>query len=137
VTARATRLWTAALAGLVAACGGASGDLIAIEVEGGFQREPVSIRITEDGRASCDRGPLMRISPDALLEARSIQDRLSGPAGQAASFGTAGRDRRSYVARMRAGAVRWVEGAPGLPPAAAEAVQLERALERRLCVSPR
>lgn len=137
MTGRATISWALALAGLVAGCGGASGDLIAIEVEGGFQREPVSIRITEDGRASCNRGPLARIAPGALLEARSIEDRLSGPAEQAASFGTASRDRRRYVVRMRSGAVHWVEGAPGLPPAAAEAVQLQRALERRLCVSPR
>jgi hypothetical protein len=117
----------------LAGCGGTSGDLIAIEVSGGFQPKTVAITVTDDGRGTCDRGPLKPISGQTLLDAREIQRELAPYANQARVFPSAGADQRQYELRMREGAVTWPEGGQGLPPALGKAVLLERSLEQQLC----
>ncbi len=133
--ARVTKLLLLSAAGLVplGGCGGTAGDLIAIEVSGGFEPRAVEVTVTGDGRARCGRGPLEPLPGELLLDARELERQLSPLAEDARSFGEAGGDRRAYNARMGAGAVRWVEGGPDLPPALGEAVVLQRALEREIC----
>ncbi|MBA2763807.1 MAG: hypothetical protein H0U42_03875 [Thermoleophilaceae bacterium] len=133
--ARTTKLVLLSAAAMIAlgGCGGAAGDLIAIEVSGGFEPRAVEVTVTGDGRARCARGPLESLSGELLLDARELERALSPLAAAARSFGSAGGDRRVYSARMVAGAVRWVEGAPDLPPVLGNAVILQRALEREIC----
>lgn len=127
------------LAALVAlslsGCGGEAGDLLALEVSGGFQREPVRLTVTEDGRGTCDGGALQPVAGDSLIEAREVERDLAALAEEGASFGTArgARDRRHYVARTRVGTVRWVEGAPGLPEVLPQAALLAQQLQGKLC----
>lgn len=114
-------------------CGGSAGDLIAIEVSGGLAGEAVRLTVTADGRGRCGEGELRRLPSERLIEARAVERELAGLAEDGPSFGEPGGDRREYVARTRAGTVRWIEGSLGLPPVLPRTVLLERALERDLC----
>lgn len=115
------------------ACGGAAGDLIAVEVSGGSQEAPVVISVSDDGHARCGTAPLEPIPSQALLDAREVERELAPLAATGTRFPAPGTGAREYVFRMRDGAVRFGEGAPDLPPALPQAVLLERELERLLC----
>lgn len=127
-----------AAAGLAASgCGGSAGDLLALEVSGGVAGDPVRLTVTEDGRASCDGGPLNQISSAALIEAREVERGLAGVAEAGDSFESAeGADRRTYLARTRAGTVTWTEGEPDLPPALPQAAALAERLREDVCAEP-
>jgi hypothetical protein len=124
---------TLAVLALLAGCGGSSGDLIAFEVSGGFQGGTTTISVTEDGRGSCDQGPLQAIEGQTLLEARDLHRALGPLAASAREFGEPGPDQRQYVVRMQEGSVSWPEGGRDLPPELGRAVVLERSLEQQLC----
>jgi len=128
-----TRLFILLTAALLAGCGGTSGDLLAMEVSGGFQPKTVAITVTDDGRGTCNRGALKPVTGQTLLDAREIQRELAPYANQARVFPAAGADQRQYELRMREGAVTWPEGGQDLPPALGRAVLLERSLEQQLC----
>lgn len=144
-----------ALALALSACGGEAGDLLALEASGGPQEEPLRLTVTEDGRGTCDRGelgmagPLEPIPSERLIEARDVERELEGLAQDGAAFTRddaaaggsdqeaqpAGAGVRRYVARTRAGTVRWVEGAPELPEILPRAALLAEQLEDDLCES--
>ena len=116
----------------VSACGGEAGDLLALEVSGGLQDAPLRLTVTEDGRGTCDGGELRPISGDLLIDARDVERDLEPLAEDGASFGSDDR-RRNYVARTRAGTVRWVEGGEDLPEVLPRAALLAQALQDELC----
>jgi len=123
---------TAALA--AAACGGTAGDLIALEVSGGFEGDRVRLTVTQDGRGRCDDGALMPIPSERLIEAREVERELEGLAGEGESFeGQGSPDRRSYVARTQSGSISWTEGVPGLPPVLPRTALLAQQLRDDLC----
>lgn len=120
---------------LVAGCGGTAGDLIAIEVSGGPARErgPLEIVVADNGRASCNRGEAETLPSDLLIEARELERELGDLAEQGANYPGGGGDQRQYVARTRAGTVRWAEGVRDLPPVLPRAQLLALRLDRLLC----
>jgi hypothetical protein len=128
-------LTAAAVAAAIAAsgCGGSAGDLIAIDVSGGFEGARKALVVTEDGRGRCNRGELRRIESRTLIDAREVQRDLVDLARDGARFEGPRAERRVYVARTRDGTVRWVEGAPGLPAELPAAARLALRLERELC----
>jgi hypothetical protein len=124
--------WTTV--GLLASCGGSAGDLLALEVSGGFQSEPVRLTVTDDGRGRCDDGALEPISSERLIEAREVERELEGLAEEGARFaGGKGAEGRRYVASIRAGTVRWSEGGAALPEVLPRAALLAEQLQDDLC----
>ena len=124
----------AAALALAAGCGGTAGDLMAVERTGpapgvASQR----IVVTGDGRGRCGaRGPLRQLESATVIEARALERDLGPLAERAAGYaGPAGRAR--LVARTRAGTVRWVEGAPRLPPVLARTDLFALRVGRVLC----
>jgi hypothetical protein len=114
---RRALLLVVALTVALAGCGGAPGDLIAIDVTGGPANREQRIVLQDNGHASCNDGPSEDIGSDALIQAREIERELMEPADRAAVFEQgAGPDATSYAARTNDGTVRWREGARGLPP---------------------
>jgi hypothetical protein len=120
-----------ALALALGACGGGSGDLIALERSGGAQPQPLRIVVTSDGRARCDGGPLRAIGSELLLDARETERELGDLAETNRSFGRRP-NRPRYVARTDDGTVRWTEGTP-LPPELPRAQLLLLRLRRAVC----
>ena len=121
------------LATVFAGCGGEAGDLLAVEISGGFEGDTVRLTVTSDGRGRCDTSELRPLPSDRVIEAREVERELTPLAEEGASFGDPGADRRGFVARTRAGTVRWVEGERGLPPILPQTVLLARELQRELC----
>ena len=119
----------------LAACGGESGDLIAFEVSGGLAagRGPLEIVVASDGRASCNDRESETIPSELLIDARDIERDLGDLAERGASYPAPGADRARYVARIKAGTVRWTEGARGLPDVLPRAQLLALRLDRLLC----
>lgn len=107
----------AACAAALAGCGGPAGDLLAIETSAGPRGGSERLVIADDGRARCDGGDLRPIPGDDLIEARELAREIGELAEDARAFEGGAPGGRRYVARVRAGSVRWSEGAPGLPPA--------------------
>lgn len=124
------------LAGLaLAGCGGEAGDLMAIEV-GGAERgrgAPLDIVVASDGRGTCNDRPSESIPSDILIEARELERELGDLAEEGANLGGADPGRRDYVVRIKAGTVRWTEGAPGLPAVLPRTQLLALRLDRLLC----
>lgn len=127
-------VWASAAAGLLIGCGGSAGDLLALEVSGGFQSGPLRLTVTDDGRGRCDGGALEPISSERLIETREVERELEGLAEEGARFPATGRaDERRYVARTRAGTVRWSERAAALPEVLPRTALLAQQLQEDLC----
>jgi hypothetical protein len=121
---RAALIATVAGVLAVAGCGGTAGDLLALEVSGGAGNVHDTLRITDDGRASCNSGKLMTIPNEQLLAAREDKRLLRPLAKKAATFPGAIAGAREFVARSQDGTVSWSEGAPRLPTAIGRATLL-------------
>jgi hypothetical protein len=124
----------AACAGL-AACGGESGDLMAIEVSGGLAkgRGPLEIVLANDGRGTCTDRSEEGVPSDVVIEAREVERELGDLAEEGAIFEDGSRSGARYVVRIKAGTVRWAEGARDLPPVLPRTQLLALRLDRLLC----
>jgi hypothetical protein len=116
-------------------CGATAGDLIAIDVSGGAAARHERIRVSDDGRASCDGHSLEAIPSQTLLDAREAARELKKPAERGAAYTATGAGRRRYTVHTADGTVSWVEGAPG-PAVLGRAALLTLRLERALCRPP-
>lgn len=138
MSARPARAAAAALspvALLLSGCGGAAGDLMAIErAAPGTRGGPQRIVITGDGRGRCGAGgPARQLASATVIEARAIERELAPLAERAADYtGPAPRGDR-FVARSRAGTVRWVGRSPRLPRVLPRAELLHLRVRRALC----
>lgn len=128
------RLGLVVLAALaVAGCGGASGDLMSIEISGGpAGTAKHTIVVTGDGRGSCDRGQEKLLPSDRVIDARVIEKDVAELARKAADYPPRAGARR-YTLSTGDGDVKWSEGTPGLPPLLPRAQLLALQLERLLC----
>lgn len=124
---------TALAAAFLPGCGGGSGDLLAIEVSGGPAGTTRQVLVvTEDGHATCNRGPRRRIASGLLIDAREVEREAGGLAGRGADLQTPRRGARQYVLRVKDGTVRFTEGA-GLPTELAKATLFALRLGRAVC----
>jgi hypothetical protein len=122
-----------ALCCALAGCGGSTGDLMGISVRGGPVRGTERLRVTLDGRGSCNAGKLASLPSERVLDARNVE-RDSRPLVKAgASFGQLSRGRRNFELKTKDGNVTWVDGSPGLPAVLSRAELLALELERLLC----
>jgi hypothetical protein len=128
-------LLPAAVAALIAGCGGSPGDLLALDVTGGPTGARQHIVIRNDGLASCNGGKERDIGSPALIDAREVERDMGKLADRAATFHAApgATGFRSYAVRGKSGTVRWDETARGLPPVLPRAQLLALQLGRKLC----
>ena len=124
-------------AALATGCGGESGDLMAIEVSGGFakSRGPLDIVLASDGRGTCNDGPSETVPSDLVIDARELERDLGDLAEEGARFDAARGGAASYVVRIKAGTVRWTEAGSGLPEVLPRTQVLALRLDRLLCRS--
>ena len=122
----------AAAAVALAGCGGGAGDLLAIQVEGGFAGGRHVFVVTGDGRGSCDRGDLHDLPSARVIDAREIARDAADLAKRGAEYPPAP-DARRYVLRTADGDVHWSEGNKGLPTVLPRAQILALQLQRLVC----
>ena len=120
-----------ALAGCGA--GGPAHDLFLVERGGAIPGARLALRVTDDGRASCNRGPLHEISSDQLITARELQRDLEKLAERRLAL-PPGRDSiLRYRVVLEDGAVRFADNSRGQPPALFRLAKLTRDVARGSC----
>lgn len=135
--ARALRVATAGLAAALALAGCDSGspaaDLFLVQRRGDVPGAKLALRVTDDGRASCNRGPLVEITSAQLITARELQRDLEPLAKRRFAL-PPGRDSvLNYRVVMEDGALRFADDSRGQPPALFKLAKLTRDVARGSC----
>jgi hypothetical protein len=127
------RRWLPLVAVALAGCGGAPGDLLAVDVNGGPAKRRQAIVVTDNGHASCNGRASQDIGSDALIDAREITRDLGKDAERAAVYDSRSPEATRYVVRIKKGIVRWDDRARGLPSVLSKAQLFALQQGRRLC----
>ena len=116
-------------------CGSAAADLFTVTRTAGIPAGNLRLRVTDDGRASCNGGPLVDITSAQLITARQARrdlDKLNSrrlPAGGQSVF--------SYRVRTRRAAVAWADDSARQPPVLFRLAKLTRDIAKGPCHLPR
>jgi hypothetical protein len=133
---RAAAAAGAALATVVpalAGCGGEARDLFLVQRGGAVPGARLALRVTDDGRASCNRGPLVDISSAQLIAARELERDLEPLAKRRLAL-PPGRDSvLRYRVVLEDGSVRFADNSRGQPPALFRVAALTRDVARGPC----
>jgi hypothetical protein len=112
-------------------------DLFLVQRAGDVPGARLALRVTDDGRASCNRRPLVDITSAQLIAAREIERdleplakrRFALPPGAASVF--------RYRVALEDGAVRFADDSRGQPRALFRLAKLTRDVARGPCRLPR
>jgi hypothetical protein len=123
----------AVLCACLAGCGGSPGDILGLGISGGEQRQTVHMHVEENGRASCNTGPLHQLTSQQILDARNIVRDAKPFTKSGVHFGSARPNQRTFELRTPDGTVDWTEAAVGVPPVLSQAELLAVQMEQQLC----
>ena len=98
-----------------AGCGVASADLFLVERSGPGSQPPLSVLVSEEGVVRCDRGAPVRLSDPMLIEARTLQEELHGPATRHLSLPSRPGSVFGYRVRDGEGSVSFADNSSGEP----------------------
>jgi hypothetical protein len=134
VRRRATTLAVlAALATAAAGCGGVAPDLFVVTRAGDVPGGRLTLRITDDGRASCNGGALVDITSAQLITARESQRDLIAPAKAGMRLAAGPQSVMSYRVRSDDGTVAWSDDSRGQPLVLFRLAKLTRDVARGPC----
>jgi hypothetical protein len=143
--ARRAALLATSLAALVCGCGGAPpADLFVVQRSGTIPGARLTLRITDDGGAFCNREPRRDITSAQLIEARDLRRALDGTKDK--DVGLAQRGLRlppgrvttmSYSVLSERGTVAFSDTSPRQPQAFYRLAKLTRDVARGPCGLPR
>jgi len=135
-----------AVAAGAAGCGGAAPDLMAVERTGTIPGAELRLRVTDDGRVSCNGGPLVPLTSGQLIDARQAVRDLEG---EDEEVGPADRNLRlppgpangpasilAYEVTVRdppSGSVAWADTSPRQPPVLQRLALLTRQIAQGPC----
>lgn len=144
---KATAYVLAGFAALVTAgCGGVAADVFVLERTGPGPSGNVSLRLTEDGRLSCNGGPLIDFPTADLVDARELLRDLqgkvrnrdeAGPADLGVRLAPAPEQTFAYEVRTVSGTVAWGDTSVGRPESFDQLAALARRLSKGPCGLPR
>jgi hypothetical protein len=124
----------AAVAVLAAAgCGAAAHDLFVVTRSGDVAGARLTLRVTDDGRASCNGHSLVEITSDELIVARQAQRDLKKPATAALRLPPGRQSVFSYRARSEDGTVAWSDDSQRQPGVLFRLAKLTRDVARGAC----
>jgi hypothetical protein len=131
----------ATLAAALAGCGGGPpGDLFVVQRDGTIPGARLTLRVTDDGGAYCNKEGRREISSAQLLEARELRRQLNGKAKE--DLGPADRGVRlapgpgsvlSYRVRSEDGTVAFSDTSRGQPPVFFKLAKLTRDVAKGPC----
>jgi hypothetical protein len=128
----------AALAALaLGGCGSEAHDLFVVNRTGAIPDAQLSLRVTDDGRASCNDKPLVDITSGQLINARNAQRDLKDPAKAHRRFAPGPQPVLSYRVRTEDGVVSWSDDSPRQPPVLFDLAKLTRDVAKGRCHLPR
>jgi hypothetical protein len=116
-------------------CGSAAADLFTVTRTAGIPAGNLRLRVTDDGRASCNGAPLVDITSAQLITAREARrdlDKLGSrrlPAGRQSVF--------SYGVRTRRTRVAWADDSARQAPVLFKLAKLTRDIAKGPCQLPR
>jgi hypothetical protein len=119
----------------LAGCGSAAADLFTVTRTAGIPAGNLRLRVTDDGRASCNGGPLVDITSAQLITAREARrdlDKLGArrlPGGRQSVF--------SYRVRTARTTVAWADDSARQAPVLFALAKLTRDVAKGPCRLPR
>ena len=132
-----TRAAGAALAALavlaISACGSEARDLFLVTRTGDVPGGRLTLRITDDGRASCNGRPLVDITSAQLITARETERDLGKPAKAQLRLAPGRQSVLSYRVRTEDGGVAWSDDSAHQPPVLFKLAQLARDVAKGPC----
>jgi hypothetical protein len=112
----AAGLGALAIAAALSACGGIKApDLFIVQRSGDVAGARLTLLVNEEGGVRCNGGRTLKLSDPALIEARAIQEELSGPASKRLSLAAGPRSVLSYYVRDENGTVSFSDNSAGQP----------------------
>jgi len=126
---------TAAL--LVAGCGTRAPDLFLVTRSGSIPYARLTMRVTDDGFVSCNRGAERELPSALLLDARALERDLEKPAGRGVSLAPGQHSILSYSVRTADGSVRFSDTSRGQPLVFYRTAEFVREVAQRVCRLPR
>jgi hypothetical protein len=131
---------------LLTGCGGGPpGDLFVVTRSGSIPGAGLVLRVTDDGRASCNGGPLVEIPSSDTIAAREARRELQGgddknavgPADKGLKLPPGPGAILRYVVLAEAGTVSFSDTSPRQPQVFRELAALTRRLAKGPCKLPR
>jgi hypothetical protein len=114
-------------------CGSEARDLFVVDRNGAIPGARLSLRITDDGRASCNDKPLVDITSAQLVAARAAEEDLVDPAKAHLRLPPGPQPVLSYHVRTEDGAATWSDDSARQPPVLFEVAKLTRDVARGPC----
>ena len=118
---------------VLAGCGSEARDLFLVGRSGDVPGARLTLRITDDGRASCNGRSLVQITSDQLITAREAERDLQKPATARLRLAPGRQSVFSYRARSRDGTVVWSDDSPRQPPVLFVLAKLTRDVAKGRC----
>ena len=125
-----------ALAG-TAGCGSEARDLFLVTRSGDVPGAPLTLRVTDDGRASCNHRPLVEITSAQLVTAREVERDLEDPAKVQLRLASGPQPVFSYRVRTEEGGVAWSDDSARQPAVLFKLAKLTRDVAKGPCRLPR
>jgi hypothetical protein len=130
----AAALLAAAALGLAACGSGAPAhDLFLVQRAGAVPGARLALRVTDDGRASCNRGRLVDISSAQLITARELARDLEPFAKRRLALRPGPDSILNYRVVLQDGALRFADDSRGQPPPLFRVAKLTRDVARGSC----
>jgi hypothetical protein len=117
----------------LAGCGGEARDLFLVTRGGDVPGARLTLRVTDDGRASCNRRPLVEITSAQLIAAREVTRDLEDPAKAHLRLAPGPQPVFSYRVRTEEGTVAWSDDSPRQPPVLFKLAKLTRDVAKGPC----
>jgi hypothetical protein len=128
----------ASLAALATAgCGSEARDLFLVTRSGDVPGAPLTLRVTDDGRASCNHRPLVEITSAQLVTAREVERDLEDPAKAQLRLASGPQPVFSYRVRTEEGGVAWSDDSARQPAVLFKLAKLTRDIAKGPCRLPR
>jgi hypothetical protein len=131
---RAAGAVLAALTALaMSACGSEARDLFLVTRSGDVPGARLTLRITDDGRASCNGKPLVDITSAQLIAARESERDIGKPAKAQLRLAPGPQSVFSYRVRTQDGGVAWSDDSARQPPVLFKLAKLTRDVAKGPC----
>jgi hypothetical protein len=130
---RAAASMAAAALLLGAGCGGEARDLFVVTRGGDVPGARLTLRITDDGRASCNGRALVEITSAELITAREAERDLEKPVKARLRLAPGRRSVFSYRLRTQDGTIAWSDNSRHQPPVLFVLAKLTRDVAKGPC----